>query len=372
MESAGERCTALLTWYRRISRDLPWRATKDPYRIWVSEIMLQQTRVETVIGYYRRFLACFPDVHTLANAPEIDVLKCWEGLGYYSRARNMQHAAQAVVHLHEGRFPATAEGLRKLPGIGAYTAGAVASIAFGEATPAIDGNVKRVIARLLGIREPIEAKASQIRLYADVAAMLRACDPGECNQALMELGAMCCRPRAPKCDQCPLTGYCDAFAEGDQENLPVFERKPAPVEVPIAVCLLTYGQQVLVVKRSERLLHGLYVFTLLQDADSPQQAQAMLLEQGLDVRFSEMHGEAKHVFTHRVWRMRLYHYILRSAPDAAWQTAHHAMLANRDGLENLPFPTAMKTAKEVIFRILAGASNTNLPKDTSFSARKGL
>ncbi|MFH1513561.1 MAG: A/G-specific adenine glycosylase, partial [Bacillota bacterium] len=251
--------TALIHWYEKAKRDLPWRRTRDPYAVWISEIMLQQTRVEAVIGYYNRFLLPFPTVHALADAPEEAVLKAWEGLGYYSRARNMHKAAKIVSGSMHGAFPNTSEKIRKLPGIGNYTAGAIASIAFGEAVPAVDGNVKRVASRLFGIRENID-RPSVIR---DIrAALTQAIPEGQAsafNQALMELGATVCIPRAPRCKACPVRHFCDARAAGDADSLPVIEPKKPPVTVNVAVCLLTYGKAILLFKRGERLLRGLYV-----------------------------------------------------------------------------------------------------------------
>lgn len=215
----------LLKWYNKVKRDLPWRHTKDPYHIWLSEIMLQQTRVETVKVYYARFLKMFPTVSDLANAPQEQVLKAWEGLGYYSRARNLQKAAQVIMEEHHGCFPDTYEAILALPGIGPYTAGAISSIAFGIPVPAIDGNVYRVSSRFFGVREDVGSPAVQKEIRHLVQESIPTENPGDYNQALMELGATICSPGMPACDLCPWNEHCDACMEGDAEVLPVHEKK---------------------------------------------------------------------------------------------------------------------------------------------------
>ncbi|MGE5176099.1 MAG: A/G-specific adenine glycosylase [Hyphomicrobiales bacterium] len=216
---------ALLRWYRRERRDLPWRRTRDAYAIWVSEVMLQQTRVETVIPYYERFLARFPRVEALAGARESDVLAAWSGLGYYRRARHLKRAAEAVVREHGGRLPGDPEALRALPGIGAYTAAAIASIGFGRPAAAVDGNVIRVIARLEGFRGRRDSGALRRRVEAVAAALAEGPAPGDWTQALMELGATRCLPREPLCARCPLSRRCRARASGRPDGFP--EAAPA-------------------------------------------------------------------------------------------------------------------------------------------------
>jgi A/G-specific adenine glycosylase len=215
----------LLSWYRTNARDLPWRRSRDPYRIWVSEIMLQQTRVAAVVPYYERFLLSFPDVRSLAMAEESGVLSAWSGLGYYSRARNLQQAAREIVQL--GRFPSDYESIRNLPGIGPYTAAAVASIAFGLPHAVVDGNVRRVLSR-------IACGETSPAILAD--ELLDRGQPGDFNQALMELGATLCVPRQPKCDVCPVASLCEARRQGRQEEFP--PPKPKPLKVAVAVTLL--------------------------------------------------------------------------------------------------------------------------------------
>jgi A/G-specific adenine glycosylase len=228
----------LLAAYDAGKRDLPWRGETDPYRIWVSEIMLQQTRVETVIPYYEKWLRRFPDLDTLAGAEEDDVLRIWQGLGYYSRARRLLEGARVVRERLAGHLPDSAQGLRELPGVGEYTAGAVASIAFGEAVPAVDGNVKRVLSRLFDLEAPGPAE------YRGLAeGLVDPARPGDFNQALMELGALVCIPRNPKCEACPLAGECLALTRGTVEDRPAkMARKPVP-EVDLAVVVAVAGAE---------------------------------------------------------------------------------------------------------------------------------
>ncbi|MCE5343310.1 MAG: A/G-specific adenine glycosylase [Eubacteriales bacterium] len=342
----------LMRWYRQNKRALPWRETSDPYAIWVSEIMLQQTRVEAVKEYYRRFLVRFPDVATLATAPEEDVLKLWEGLGYYSRARNLRKAALVAVEHYGGHLPGCYEELLRLPGIGEYTAGAIVSIAYGEAKPAVDGNVKRVIARLTGERESIDRPDVQKRLWGKVRDAIPKSDPGSFNQALMELGATLCTPRAPKCDACPLQADCDAYREGDMESLPVHEKKRPSRIVDVAVCLLNCGGKVYLFRRRERLLHGLYVFWLAQGVTAPGAIERLLGEEGIHVTYRGELGEATHVFTHLIWKMKLFHFALEAVPPENWLTENQAVLADAQALHSLPLPTAMKAAKAAALELM--------------------
>lgn len=246
---------ALLTHYDAHARSLPWRGETDPYRVLVSEVMLQQTRVETVKRYYGPWLERFPTVEALAAAPEDEVLKAWEGLGYYRRARNLRGAAVAVRE-RAGLFPESVAGLRELPGVGEYTAGAVASIAFGVATPAVDGNVRRVFARLFGEPEP-----SPKWLRERAAPLVDETRPGDWNQAVMELGATVCRPIGPRCESCPVSRWCVAFATGTQSDLPA-PLKKAPVRAArISLAVLERDGSVLLTRRpADGLLGGMWAF----------------------------------------------------------------------------------------------------------------
>lgn len=216
----------LLPWYRANHRALPWRATSDPYRIWLSEVVLQQTRVDQGLGYWLRFTERWPTVQALAKAGEDEVLKMWQGLGYYSRARNLLAAARQVAREHGGKFPSTREGLINLKGVGDYTASAIASICFGKPEAVVDGNVYRVLARFAGIDTPIDGTAGRLQFKALALQLLHPKHPGEHNQAVMELGATVCTPRSPKCPQCPLQAKCAAFAAGRQAGLPVKQGRP--------------------------------------------------------------------------------------------------------------------------------------------------
>ncbi|MDQ7028995.1 MAG: A/G-specific adenine glycosylase [Ardenticatenia bacterium] len=253
----------LLTWYRGVARDLPWRRTRDPYAIWVSEVMLQQTQVARVVPFYERWMARFPTVMHLAKASLDDVLKLWEGLGYYARARKLHEAARLVVEEHGGQLPASAEALMALPGIGPYTAGAIASIAFGQRAVALDGNGRRVLARLLALDEPINTSRGEHLLREAADRLLPdAEEAGAWNQALMELGATICRPRAPRCERCPWHDECGARRQGRQHELPRrVPRRPRP-HYQVAAGLIWNGQgELLIAKRPPgKMLGGLWEF----------------------------------------------------------------------------------------------------------------
>jgi A/G-specific adenine glycosylase len=228
----------LLGWFRQFQRDLPWRHSRDPYRIWLSEIMLQQTRVAAVIPYYQRFLERFPDVHALASAPEEEVLRLWSGLGYYSRARNLQRAAQRIVAKHEGVFPRDEAAALELPGIGSYTAAAILSIAHGAKHAVLDGNAARVLARIFAVRGNLRDAKRWQGLQTQADALLEPKFPGDWNEAIMELGATLCTPRAPQCLLCPVEQFCRARKLGLEESLPARRKKRATLQVTLASVVL--------------------------------------------------------------------------------------------------------------------------------------
>jgi A/G-specific adenine glycosylase len=230
---------SLLGWFRQFQRDLPWRRTKDPYRIWLSEIMLQQTRVTAAIPYYEKFLRRFPDVRALAGAPPEEVLRLWSGLGYYSRARNLEKAAQQIVAKHGGDFPAQQEDVLALPGIGNYTAAAILSIAFGEKLAVLDGNVARVLARIGALRGDLRSAQNWKKLQETANRFLDAKSPGDWNQAMMELGATLCTPKSPQCLLCPVSQFCEGRKLGIAESLPEKRKKRATVEVLLAAAVFT-------------------------------------------------------------------------------------------------------------------------------------
>jgi A/G-specific adenine glycosylase len=285
----------ILRWYRRSRRDLPWRRTRDPYAIWVSEIMLQQTRVETVIPYYRRFLRRFPDPASLARAPEEQVLALWSGLGYYRRARSLRAAARELVERHGGRLPEDPRALRRLPGIGRYTAGAIASIAFGRPEPVLDGNVRRVLARLVGTERGLWSVAQEL---ADGP------DPGDLNQALMELGALVCSPRDPACATCPLEESCRARAEGRIDSLPAPRATRETEAVRAVVAVVRRGERVLLERPGEGSpLRGSWDLPARAISGggpaAPAVRRALRREYGLEVAAGEPAGCVTHAIMHR-------------------------------------------------------------------------
>lgn len=253
--------TRLSAWYRASRRDLPWRKTSDPYRVWISEAMLQQTTVKTVLGYYHRFLERFPSIAALAAARESDVVAAWSGLGYYTRARNLHAAASAIVLRHDGRFPSDPAAVAALPGFGPYTTGAVLSIAFGLKTPLVDGNVARVLARLFLVRGDAKSKATRDTLWSIAAELVALSESAsDWNQALMELGALVCSPRRPACLLCPVASRCRARMKGVEESLPEKSPRPASLAVASAFVVARRGEKVLLVRRrdDEEVLPGLW------------------------------------------------------------------------------------------------------------------
>ncbi len=254
----------LVHWYQRRHRKLPWRATRDPYRIWVSEIMLQQTRVDVVRDYYQRWLRAFPTIRSLANAPYPRVLKLWEGLGYYSRAKNLHQAAKRVVHEHRGKLPTGVEELMGLPGIGRYTAGAIASIAFNQRATLVDGNVARVFARVFGIEADVTKPATKRTLWEIAGKLLPQKEPGTFNQALMELGALICTPVNPGCDSCSMRHVCVARATGRQNELPNRGPRRSHLQIVHDTGLVRRGNRFLLQRRPAKgLLAGMWELPLL-------------------------------------------------------------------------------------------------------------
>ena len=295
---------AILPWYREHKRALPWRETNDPYRIWVSEIMLQQTRVEAVKGYYARFLAALPDIESLARCDDERLHKLWEGLGYYSRVRNLKKAAGVILERHGGVFPADPDAVRALPGIGDYTAGAVCSIAFGLPTPAVDGNVLRVLSRLRCDAEPIDLPAVKKRVSRELAEIYPADCPGEFTQALMELGATVCVPNGePKCAVCPCRSFCEGQAKW--QELPVKLPKRAKKQEDRTVFVLRCGDRYAIEKRPGKgLLAGLWQFPNESGHFSPEEAVQWAENRGLHPKNVEKSIDRSHIFTHIRWDMR--------------------------------------------------------------------
>ena len=303
----------LLSWYEQSKRDLPWRHTRDPYRIWVSEIMLQQTRVEAVIPYYERFLSRLPSVAALAACPEEELMKLWEGLGYYSRVRNMQKAAKSIVVDHGGVFPHTHEKIRALCGIGDYTAGAIGSFAFDLPVPAVDGNVLRVVARLCAYGEDVLSPVAKKTVTAAVAEAMPQDRAADFNQALIELGAIVCLPNgAPKCVECPLAECCRAHAQGVETQLPV-RKKAAPRKItPKTVLILRDGERVALCRRPDTgLLAGLFEPPTLEGHLDEAAVRTLLAANGIEPLYLTPLENAKHIFTHLEWHMVGFEIVLR-------------------------------------------------------------
>ena len=319
----------LLAWYDENKRDLPWRRSKNPYHIWVSEIMLQQTRVDTVIPYYERFLDWFPTVESLANAPEDRLLKAWEGLGYYSRVRNMQTAAQQIMSEFEGKFPSTYEGISSLKGIGPYTAGAISSIAFNLPQPAVDGNVMRVLARLFEVNHDIGNPSNRKIFQAMMEVLIDPDRPGDFNQALMDLGSDIEAPVNPRPEESPVKEFSAAYQHGTMDRYPIKapKKKPIPIYLKALVVQNSQGQFLLEKNESENLLAGFWHFRLIevdefsdqnQDLDLFSQVAEPILQLGpspqesfeqdydLEVDWQDLRfEEVKHIFSHRKWHIQI-------------------------------------------------------------------
>ncbi|MBI4566323.1 MAG: A/G-specific adenine glycosylase [Planctomycetes bacterium] len=341
----------LLRWFRRVARDLPWRRTRDPYAVWVSEVMLQQTQITTVLPYYDRWMKRFPDVRALARARLDRVLKAWEGLGYYARARHLHRAARL---LERGRFPTTKEAWETLPGIGPYTAAAIASIANGERVPVRDGNVHRVVARLLRIEAPISSSAAQREINAFLEREIPARVPGDFNQALMELGQRVCLPRSPRCGECPVTTLCRGRIAGVQEDLPRrVPRKTVPhYEVGVGICWK--GDRVLVARRPERgLLGGLWEFPGGKRRPSETYARTVTREfreeVGMEIEVGPRLVTVPHRYSHFSVELHAYHCRWRKGSARALANDGVRWVRPRD-LARLAFPTANRKIIEALLR----------------------
>ena len=318
----------LLAWYEKNARELPWRQDITPYRVWVSEIMLQQTRIEAARGYFQRFMAALPTVEALAGAEEDTVLKLWEGLGYYSRARNLHACAKMLVEEYGGVFPRSAEELRALPDIGDYTAGAIASIAFGLPEPAVDGNVLRVLARLSRFSQCVGSEKVKSRFREELRAIYPAGRCADFTSALMELGETVCTPGVPDCGRCPLAGRCLAHAAGEESLYPVLpEKKPRRIEER-RVLLLRCGDKTAVRRRPAKgLLAGLWELPNDTIPEPPEGGRPC--------------GEAVHIFSHVEWHMKGYLLDCREeAPGYTWVTGEERRA--------LAFPTAFRPYLDIL------------------------
>ena len=328
----------LLVWYDVHKRDLPWRRTQDPYKIWISEIMLQQTRVDTVIPYYERFLDWFPTVADLAQAPEEKLLKAWEGLGYYSRVRNMQKAAQQIMENHGGVFPSSYEEISKLKGIGPYTAGAIASIAFGLPEPAVDGNVMRVLARLFEVDYDIGVPTNRKIFQAMMEILIDPARPGDFNQALMDLGSDIESPVNPRPEESPVKEFSAAYQHGTMDRYPIKAPKKKPVPVYLTAFIIKDSQGHYLLEKNERegLLSGFWHFPLIEvDCLSENLGQLSLLdskgeaesnpeilsfEQDYDLVIDwqdRSYPIVQHVFSHRKWQVQIRYGLVKEGEELA-------------------------------------------------------
>lgn len=304
----GALVKPLCLWYEENKRSLPWRDA-DPYHVWLSEIMLQQTRIEAVKGYYERFLERLPDVEALAGVPEDELMKLWEGLGYYNRARNLRRAARVVVERYQGRLPADYDLLMELPGIGSYTAGAIASIAYGLPAPAVDGNVLRVCMRYLDCGDDVSRGAVRKKLERSVLAVIPEDRPGTFNQALMELGEVICVPNGqPLCGECPIASSCRGRESGRQQELPVKPARKERRQERRTVLFFECSEGIGIRKRPDTgLLAGLWEFPSLSGYYTGTQLSEWMSQRGIPFTELESMGHAKHIFSHVEWHMRGYH-----------------------------------------------------------------
>ncbi len=332
----------LIHWFSNEMRILPWRLDQDPYKIWVSEIMLQQTRVDTVIPYFNRFVDKFPTIKVLAEANEEEVLKAWEGLGYYSRVRNLQSAVREVHERYDGIVPNNPAEISGLKGVGPYTAGAILSIAYGIPEPAVDGNVMRVLSRILSIWEDIAKPATRKIFEEAVRVLISHQNPSYFNQALMELGALICTPSSPSCLLCPVREHCHAFSEGVQNELPIKSKKKKARQVKLVAAVLTNDQdQFIVHKRpSEGLLANLWEYPIIElgphGTDREQLIKGLKLQYNLEIHIEEQLTEIQHVFSHLIWDIRVFKGKVRNPLDELKEVA----VVDETEMEKLPFPVS--------------------------------
>lgn len=327
----------LITWYEREKRDLPWRHTKDPYKIWVSEVMLQQTRVDTVIPYYNKFLQTFPNAESLAYAEEEKILKMWEGLGYYSRVRNLQAGVREVVEKYGGIVPKSREEIIKLKGVGPYTAGAILSIAYGVPEHAVDGNVMRVLSRVLNISEDIALPKTKKIFEQAVMFLIDKENPSSFNQGLMELGATICTPTSPKCLLCPVREYCIAFHEGQPENLPIKTKKTKMKHIYLKAFVVKNEKgHILMEKRLEnQLLSNLWQFPLIEEDDLTNAISILCSKYDIGgIKEISSLIQFKHVFSHITWHIDAYSVECDNDEDSRF--------LSKQQISSLPLPVPMQ------------------------------
>lgn len=341
---------ALLSWYHQTRRDLPWRRSRDPYAIWISEIMLQQTQVDTVLPYFEKWMQRFPTARKLAAAHEDEVVKMWEGLGYYSRARNLHRAAKIVVEQHQGKLPATPEDLAKLPGIGPYTLGALLSIAFDQPAPAVDGNVLRVFSRLFAIRENIKEKNTVEKVRRLATELYPPTQRSEMAQAWMELGALVCLPANPRCLKCPLHAFCAARKQGLTGELPVVDKRPKVQKIETAAVLIRKNGSVLLEKRPlGKIMGGLWTFPTVKLSKKKWSAGelAPLFEEhlGFSLRVKNRLASFSHSYT--VYRANLHVFAAETA--GAQKLKLEMSWISVGELNKIPFPAVhAKIARQLL------------------------
>jgi A/G-specific adenine glycosylase len=340
----------LIDWYKKNHRKLPWRETKNPYYIWISEVMLQQTRVDTVIPYFLRFIDKFSNIESLSNADEEVVLKMWEGLGYYSRARNLHRGAKVIIKEYDGKMPDTLKEIKKIPGIGPYTAGAILSIAYNEAVPAVDGNVMRVFSRLFYIKEDIGENNTKKEMEKIGQMVVSKENPSFFNQGLMELGALICTPTSPKCVACPLFMECTGRKLMIQETLPIKKKKIKVKLVEMELAVVYKDEKILIMKRpTEGLLANLWALPSIEREKNMEEGESIRLEleenYGMTIKNKKYLFEKQHIFTHRKWKMKVYSFeLIRDEkidyPEIQWISLQE--------IKKYAFPTAfMKVLKNV-------------------------
>ena len=370
-----------IQWYEQEKRNLPWRYNRDPYRIWISEIMLQQTRVDTVIDYFYRFMEWFPTIEELANAPEEKLLKAWEGLGYYSRARNIQAAAKQIMSEFDGKMPQTPEEISSLKGIGPYTTGAIASIAFGLPEPAVDGNVMRVVSRLFCIEADI-AKASSRKIFDE--AMRKIIDekhPGEFNQAMMDLGSAICTPTSPKCETCPIQAFCLANKRGIQTSFPVKTKKAKPKDVYyISAALQNHsGAYYFEERDSQKLLANMWTFPMMEvtqeeyerlkkewetkpeidlfdDLVAEEEQNLPFEKQELFVWQTRHLGEVTHIFSHLKWHVLLFYGRATEGAEQEFTENKTSKWLKPDAFDSVVFP---KVQMKLVDQLEKNRNNRN-------------
>jgi A/G-specific adenine glycosylase len=343
---------ALLTWFQGQKRAFPWRETRDPYRIWISEVMLQQTQAATVVPYYVRFLEKFPDIAALAAASDSALMKAWEGLGYYARARNLRRAARIIVDEHQGKLPGTQAELLKLPGFGLYTSASVASLAFGADCAAVDGNVMRVLARVYAIAADIKQSTTRRDVQRLADALIPQGRAGTFNEALMELGATVCKPKAPRCTVCPVRRYCRAYREHRVDQLPVTSKKPAIPHHQIAIGVVHRDGRVLIALRpAEGLLGNLWEFPggKRKPSETLKRCCQRELEEetGLAVNVGKRFAVVQHAYSHFRITLHAYHCTSLSG-EAAPKTSQEIRWVSLDELDDYAFPKANKRIIEAL------------------------